>query len=562
MFANLRRFHNRDRYREIVNTLARHGFGSILEYVKVNRQLSLPGKLFRQNPSSTHSPAEHLRLALEELGPTFIKLGQMLSTRPDLLASDFVTELSKLRDAVPPTPWENVRGVLMEEYGKPPEEIFASIDAQPLGSASLAQVYGATLRGRANPTDMNTPPAQQVVIKVQRPNIEATIDADLEIMNDLATLAQGTPMGELYNPVEVVAEFAFTLHNEMDYQREGHNADHFRVNFADEPKVHIPAVHWRYTTQRVLVMERIRGIKIGDLAALDAAGCNRHELAVCASRMVVKEILVDGFFHADPHPGNFMVLPGDVIGVMDFGMVGHLSNANRQDLIRLYVAAVRQDVDGLVEQLMRMCAMTGQVDKAELSRDVSRFLGKYQNASLRDINAGEAVQAIVEIAFRHHLHIPSDLWLVSKAIGMLEGMGMQLDPDFDILGVSKPFADDMVKEMWSPRMWGPDVISGIEAWGHLLTDIPRVGVNLLRSLDHGDVPISMKMDMPKPLVDRMDRLITRLSLSILIAAFVIGIAMVLPVASGNSILQALAIVGFVAVLALGVWVVISIVRNR
>jgi ubiquinone biosynthesis protein len=563
MFANLRRFHNLSRYREIVNTLARHGFGSILEYMKVNRHLSVPSQLFRQNPSLQHSPAQHLRLALEELGPTFIKLGQMLSTRPDLLPPDFITELSKLRDSVPPTPWEEVRAVLMEELGKPPEEIFASIDhLQPLGSASLAQVYAATLRNGTTPTGEEPLPGQQVVLKVQRPNIEATIDSDLEIMDDLATLAQRTPMGEVYNPVEVVAEFAFTLRNELDYRREGHNADHFRTNFADEPKLYIPAVHWRYTTQRVLVMERIHGIKIDDLAALDAAGCNRHELAVCAARVVVKEILQDGFFHADPHPGNFMVMPGNVIGAMDFGMVGHLTDANRLDLIRLYVAAVRQDVDSLVEQLMRMCAVTGRVDRPALSRDVSRFLGKYQGASFKDIRAAEAVQEIVEIAFRHHLHMPGDLWLVSKTMGMMEGMGLQLDPDFDILGVSKPFADALVKELWSPKMWGPGMISGLEAWGHLLTDIPRVGVNLLRSLDRGEVPISMSMDMPKPLMDRVDRLITRLSLSILLAAFIVGIAMVVPIASSNNILLTMAIVGFVAVLALGVWLVISIVRNR
>jgi ubiquinone biosynthesis protein len=562
MFTHLRRFHNLSRYREIVNTLARHGFGSFLEYVKVNRRISLPGKLLRQHPPSIHTPAEHLRLALEELGPTFIKLGQMLSTRPDLLPPDFITELSKLRDAVPPTPWEEVRNVLLEELGKPPEEIFASIDPQPLGSASLAQVYAATLRSSATSTGAEPLPAQQVVLKVQRPNIEATIDADLEIVRDLAALAQRTPMGEVYNPVEVVAEFDFTLRNELDYRREGHNADHFRANFANEPKIYIPAVHWRYTTRRVLVMERIHGIKIDDLATLDASGCNRHELAVCAVRIVVKEILTDGFFHADPHPGNFMVMPCNVIGVMDFGMVGHLTDANRLDLIRLYISAVRQDVDGLVEQLMRMCAITGRVDRPALSRDVGRFLGKYQGASFKDIRAAEAVQEIVEIAFRHHLHMPGDLWLVSKTMGMLEGMGLQLDPDLDILGESKPFADALIKDLWSPNVWGPSVLSSVDAWGHLLTDIPRVGVNLLRNLDRGELPISMSMDMPKPLMDRVDRLITRLSLSILLAAFIVGIALVVPIASTNNILLTMTIVGFVAVLAMGVWLVVSIVRNR
>ena len=395
----------------------------------------------------------------------------------------------------------------------------------------------------------------QVVIKVQRPNIEATIDSDLEILEDLASLAQRTPMGEVYNPVDVVAEFAYTLRNELDYRREGHNADRFRANFADEPKLYFPQVFWRYTTRRVLVMEHIYGIKIDDLNALEHAHCDRHTLAMDAARTVLKEIMQDGFFHADPHPGNFLVMPGGVIGVMDFGMVGHLSDANRFDLIRLYVSAVRMDADGLTAQLLHMCAMTGRVDRRALARDVSRFLGKYKGASIRDIRANDALDEIVGIAFRHHLHMPSDLWLVSKTMGMMEGMGLTLDPDFDIFEVSKPFADGLVKELWSPRMWGPGVLSGMEAWGRLLTDIPHVGVNLLRDLEQGELPMSVRMEPPKQIMDRIDRLITRLSLSILLAAFIVGIALVVPVASTNSVLLALAIVGFVVVLTLAAWLV-------
>ncbi|MCL5997979.1 MAG: AarF/UbiB family protein [Chloroflexi bacterium] len=554
---NLRRFHNLGRYHEIVTILARHGFGSILEKLQVNRRLSLPIALLKQKPSEHHTPAEHLRLACEELGPTFIKLGQVLSTRPDLLPPDYITELSKLRDNVPPNPWQDVRAILTEEWGKPPEQIFASIDPQPLGAASLAQVYAATLPLESASGEQSL---RQVVIKVQRPNIRAVIDADLEILEDLAALAQRTPIGEVYNPIDVVGEFAFTLRNELDYWREGRNADRFRRNFADETNLYIPKVYWDHTTRRVLVMERIFGLKIDDLAALDAAGYDRHRVALVAARIVVKEILEDGFFHADPHPGNFLVMPGEVLGAMDFGMVGHLTDANRLDVIRLYVAAVRMDVEGVIEQLLRMGAMTGRVDRHALARDVGRFLDKYQGTSLKDVRAGEVVEEIVGIAFRHHLHMPGDLWLVSKAMVMMEGMGLQLDPSFDIYAISKPFADELVKSLWMPNTWLPSILSSLESWRYLLTELPHASANLLRSLEQGDLPVNIQVQARKETMDRLDRLITRLSLSILIAAFVMGLAMVFPYASSNPVLMTLVVIGFTAVLVLGLWLAVSILR--
>jgi ubiquinone biosynthesis protein len=249
-------------------------------------------------------PPQRLRMALEELGPTFVKLGQVLSTRPDLLPPAYIAELARLQDTVPPAPWEPVRAQLEAELGAPVEKVFATLDPEPIAAASLAQVHAATL-----------PDGAEVVVKVQRPDIEATINVDLDILADVARLLQTrTPLGELYDLPGIVEEFAATLRAELDFYREGHNADRFRANFADEPYLYIPKVYWDYTTRRVLVMERIRGIKIDDIAALDAAGYDRYRIGLHAARMVIKEVLEDGFFHADPHPGNFFVMPGEVIG--------------------------------------------------------------------------------------------------------------------------------------------------------------------------------------------------------------------------------------------------------
>ena len=259
-------------------------------------------------------PLELVEL-LEKLGPTFIKLGQILSTRPDLLPLSFITELSKLVDSVSPEPWELMRTLLARELGREPEEVFASIDPQPMASASLSQVHGAVLPG-----------GQEVIIKVQRPNITAVIDTDLEILSSLAARAQATSLGKIYDFISVADDFGFTLRNELDYQREGRNADRLRESFAGEADLlYIPKVYWELSTRQVLVMERIYGIKINDIPALDAARYDRHKVALNSARAMIKQAFEDGFFHADPHSGNYIILPGDVIGLVDFGKVGYLS---------------------------------------------------------------------------------------------------------------------------------------------------------------------------------------------------------------------------------------------
>jgi ubiquinone biosynthesis protein len=247
-----------NRYREIVSVLTRHGFGSYLENLQIERRVTLPSRWQKQDVNSHISPAGHLRLALEELGPTFVKLGQVLSTQPDILPPDYIKELSKLKDSVPPNSWEDIRAVLVDELGSEPEQFFTQVNPVPLGAASLAQVHAAALKS-----------GEEVVIKVQRPGILTTIESDLEILQEMASLAERTPWGELNHPEEMVEEFAYSLHNELDYRREGRNADRFRANFDGEEQLYLPKIYWENTTRRVLVMEKMQGIKIDDIAALD-----------------------------------------------------------------------------------------------------------------------------------------------------------------------------------------------------------------------------------------------------------------------------------------------------
>ena len=540
------------RYREIASVFLRHGLSFAFDHLGPEwRPL---GRAFR--PRRAAAPllaaqdlAANLRQALEELGPTFVKFGQILSTRPDLLPPPYIAELSKLQDAVPPAPWEAIRDVLAQDLGRTPEEVFATIDPQPIAAASLAQVHAATLAD-----------GEEVVIKVQRPNILATIATDLEILAALARAAQATRLGRIYDFVAIADDFAFTLRNELDYRREGRNADRFRANFAGESHLYIPRVYWKYTTSRVLVLERIHGIKIDDIPALDAAGYDRHQVALHSARIIIKEVLEDGFFHADAHPGNFVVMPGEVIGAMDFGMVGYLRDRDRLDLIRLYIASVGLDADGIVEQLIRMGAAYVEVDREGLSRDIERLLTKYYNLPLKDIRAREVIEEIMPIAYRHHLRLPSNLWLLGKTLAMMEGIGLQLDPDFDIFAVSEPFVRRLAWRLALPRRaWGQELLRQGADWGDLISRLPRTGSRLLERAEHGELFQLTVKDTDRVLLG-LDRLATRLALSVLIGALIIGLAILVPIAAAGG-LRWLLVAGFIGTVGLAIWLLISILRT-
>jgi ubiquinone biosynthesis protein len=491
---------------------------------------------------------------LQELGPTFVKLGQVLSTRPDLLPAAYISELAKLQDTVPPSAWGEIRALLDTELGVPLEEIFVDFDPTPIAAASLSQVHAARL-------PCNTP----VVVKIQRPNIQTLIETDIEILFDLARLIQErTPVGDIYDLVEIAEEFAITLRAELDFRREGRNADRFRANFADEPYLHIPRVYWDYTTKRVLVLERIDGIKIDDIEALDAAGYNRNHIALNAARMIIKEVLEDGFFHADPHPGNFAVMPGEVIGAMDFGMVGHLSHRSRTDLIRLYVVAVRLDEEGIVDQLVHMDVVSGIVNRRELQRDVARLLRKYHGLPLIDIRAREVIDDIMPIAFRHNLHLPPDLWLLGKTFAMMEGVGLKLVPEFDIFAVFEPYVRRFMRDLAAPRAWGPPLLKGAGEWMELLGQIPRIGSQILTRMERGEVEVTIDHKGLSEALGRLDQLANRLSLSMLLAALIVGLALLVPVFNPGdqwNLATVVVIFGFVSVSLLGLWLVFSIWRS-
>jgi ubiquinone biosynthesis protein len=546
-----------NRYRKIAEVMARHGFGAIVAEMGLGGALNLPRRLLRREPmpETRRTSAQHLREALEELGPTFVKLGQIASTRPEILPPAFLQELSKLQDDVPPAPWEEIKPVLEEELGRPMEEVFLAFDPEPIASASLAQVYAAILEDRT-----------QVVVKIQRPNIERTIATDLSIINDMARLAsERLAWTAAYDPVGLAEEFSIALKAELDYGREGRNADRFRVNFADAPYIYVPKVYWRYSSRRVLIQERISGIKPDNIERLDAEGYDREELAMHAARFIIQEILEDGYFHADPHPGNLVILPGNIIGLIDFGTVGYLDDTDRANLIRLYVAVIQFDVEAIVSQLVRMRVAGPDVDEYGLKRDLRRLLRKYYGMPLKDIAVNEILAEIQPIIFEYRLKIPSDYWLLLKTLVILEGVGKRLAPDFDVFAVSAPFVRRFLIKLASPQYWGPSLMRSAGGWFDLMTNFPRRTTRILDQIERG--ALGFKVDVPS--INRasrqLDQAANRIILAILIGTLTVALALLIPsldLAWPWNLPTWLIVLGFVMMVGLSLWLIWSILRSN
>jgi len=554
LFEPIRQLRNLPRYHQIVSVLARHGFGSALAELQIRR---LTPVMHAPVGGDHLNRAEHFRQALEELGPTFVKLGQILSTRPDLIPADFITELEKLQDSVTPTPWEQIEAELETQYGQPLEQVFARIDHSPLGSASLAQVHAAELLD-----------GSQVVIKVQRPDITKTIDADMDILFDMAQVAQRSKWGTLFNPREVVAEFARTLRNELDYHQEGLNIERFQNQFATDKQLIIPDVYWEYSGKTVLVMKRLVGIKIDDFDGLEQAGFDRHDVAGLAARIVAEEVMANGFFHADPHPGNFFVTPLNgqstrpqpVIGLMDFGMVGYISDNDRLTIIQAYSLAMRDDTQGIVDLMLRVGAVSTTDDLESLERDLNRMLHTYRGLPLKHIQAGPLVNELMQMAFRYHIKLPADMWLLFKTVAMMEGLAQRLDPEFNVFAEFAPHAKRILLEQRMPWVWGATFLDDLQSLIYTARDIPSVGKSILRSFQRGEFPLAFSMGLNKETLNRLDRITTRLSLSLLATAFILGLAILLPVAQASKVAAVLVSIGFAVALVLGLWLAWSILR--
>ena len=502
-----------DRYRVIAETLARHGLGALLARTGIEPHLPFGHDASRPDAHPHLSSAAHLRLALEELGPTFVKLGQLLSTRSELLPPAYIAELSRLQDSLTPIPADVIRSAVEQELNGPIAHTFATFDDTPLATASIGQAHPATLLD-----------GTEVVVKVRRPGAVEQVDVDLEILHNLAARADRYwEEAADYDLVGLADDFARTLRAELNYLTEARNAKQFAENFADSPDIEIPTVFWSSSTSRMLTMQRMRGLKVSDLPGLDEAGIDRPALAARATRAVAKMIFDDGFFHADPHPGNLFIEPGGRIGLIDFGMVGVIDADLREKLSLLLVALVRKDPDRIAGALDEMCTSSGDVDRRRLSRDMRAIVALYDGQQLGDIRVGQLIQNVLAILRRHHLLLPHEVSLVFKMVIMTEGMGVSLDPKFSLGATLGPFAQRLLANRYSPANIAQQLAGAGSDAMEILSQLPGQLRRVQQVLDDGGPELHLRTAELTPMLDRLDGMSKRVVFGALTAALVHGV---------------------------------------
>lgn len=543
------------RVHDIASVLIRYGFGDLVRRIGMSGALERAGKALRwQAPEELArlEPPARVRRALEELGPTFVKFGQILSTRVDLFGPDWIAEFGKLQDAAPALPFAALVPQLREDLGSDPETLFPRLEREALAAASLAQVHRAWLAD-------GTP----VVLKIRRPGIRPVIEADLRLLARLAEIVEAeAPELLRYRPREVVRQFTHSLRRELDFSAEGRSAERIAENFADHPEIVVPRIHWDWTGERLNVQDYIAGIPGRDLAAADAIGLDRKLLARRGAQAVLKMILEDGFFHADPHPGNVFYLGDNRIALIDFGMVGHLSEERRYQLAALLHGLVAHDPARVADVLLDW-SEGDDVDTDLLQPEIDAFVDRYHGVALKGLDLAGMLGDAVALLREHRLALPPDLALLVKAFITLEGLGRQLDPDFDMAAEAAPLIQQVLVAHASPlalvrRSWR--TLGGLL---NLVGGLPGDLRQLLRAARRGKLQIQVEVLPLKELGERLDRAASRLAVAIVTAALIIGSAIVTAVAHQPLFpgLPPLGLLGFVAAVVGGIWVLLSIWRG-
>jgi ubiquinone biosynthesis protein len=483
---------NVNRLREVVLILSKYGLADWISRL----DLDFAKGLFKSSEGKALGELSHemrIRLALTELGTTFVKLGQMLSTRADLIGHELAEELATLQDAAPADAPEVVRATIQAELGEPLGQVFADFEERPLASASIGQVHRARL-----------PDGRAVVVKVQHPGIEARVRTDLDILVGLAGLAeQHLPEVRRYRPRATAAEFQRTLLRELDFGREERNLQQFASHFAKDPTVRFPVPVADLSTSRVLTMDFLEGIKIAEPDRLRAAGYDLDEIARRGAAVFLEMIFRDGFYHADPHPGNVLVLPGGVIGLLDAGMVGHIDDALREAIEEMFVAIANRDVGHLATLLTRVGSVPPDLDRATFSSDLSDYLSHYAGQSLQNLDLGAALTELIEIVRRYHVSLPSSLTMLIKVLVMLEGTGRLLSPQFNLMALIQPYQQKLLWRRFAPGRRFLKLWRLYNEWEYLGEVLPRSLVDIVQRLQVGRFDVHLQHQRLEPSVNRV-----------------------------------------------------------
>lgn len=534
------------RLAEILGTLAKYGFADWLSGIDYDwlksRVTDGEGTVL---PNLT--TAERIRGVLTDLGPTFIKIGQILSSRPDLVGPDVGAELARLQSQTKPDGPEWVRAVIEEDFGQPLDRLFRFFNDTPMASASIGQVHEAIL-----------PDGREVVVKVRHEGIEEAVRRDLDLMIGLAELAEKhAAQLRRFQPVATARYFQRTLLRELDFSHERRHLERFSEDFADDPSVHFPQVCAELCSDRVLTMERLRGIPVSDIAAIKRTGADLNRFARRGGELYLEMVFGNGFYHADPHPGNLFRLDDDVIGVIDCGMVGKIDEKLRREIEGMLLAAVSSDAEGLSEAIIRVGQVPGDLDEDTLHSEVAEFLNDYVGQSVAEFDVSGALQRLFELVREFHIVLPSSFGMLVKTLVMLEGTARQLSPDFSLAALIRPYYVKASRRRFAPGQVAADIGRGYRDWKRLIESLPRDLADILTRFRRGQLEVHLEHR-------RLEGTVDRLVLGLLTAAVFLGSAVMWsfqapPTVLGVSLFGAL---GFLASVWLGVGLLLSIRKAR
>jgi ubiquinone biosynthesis protein len=546
------------RYREIAVAFSRNGFGYVVKELGLDQLFPLPKRILmnKEQHKNQKTLGERIRFILEELGPTFIKMGQMASMRPDVFPKDVIKELELLQDQLAPFSYSEVEAMLEQELGAPIEELFQSFNPEPIGVASIGQVHEAVLYS-----------GEKVAVKIQRPNIRKQIQTDLEILHELTDRASYRLKSlKKYQLKNVVEEFQKAILNELDFVNEGRNADIMAKQFKENKHLIVPKIYWNYTSKKVLTMEHIDGIKINNSNELDERGYDKEIIAERFSNAILSQIFEDGFFHADPHMGNLLALPGEKLALLDFGMVGRLSSEMQTHFASLIVAMIRQKPEAIIKSIKKMGVVPEGVNEHELHGDIEQFMIKYYGVELSEVSLGESVTDLFSIAHEHDILIPTDLTLVGKALLTVEGVIEPLHANLSVMKAAEPFGRELIRNRYHPKHIAENIFDQLDDYGDVLHDMPELIQELSSIVKKRKVPIEISIPAADSFFTKLDRVSNRISFSIVLLSFsLIMVGLIIGSALGRqtSLLWNIPAIeiGFVIAMLLFAWMMYSIFRS-